>query len=69
MSRHSSLGASQAMSRHSSVFCSSLCRDILRLCCDISALANFVLPFLLDLFLLHSKLAKHKFGDYSIIMH
>ena len=30
-----------------------LCRDILRLCHDIFALANFLLLFLLDLFLLH----------------
>ena len=47
------------------------CRDIVlvfimsrHLC-----LSRFLLFFLLDLFLLHSKPAKHKVGDYSIILH
>ena len=46
-----------------------LCRNTLILCRDISALANFFAASFADLFLVHSKPAKHKVGDNSIILH
>ena len=60
------LSSASILLRHG--FC-WLCCDILKLCRDISALANFMPLFLLDFLLLHSKSTKHKVGEYSIIQH